>query len=324
MLAKRKGVNFLDINYLFVENDGTLPKNVMPDLLNPKRTGYQLWAAGLNLVLERHFGTDELSEPKEVIALWPKGVPAPHDRALVEKSEVGPRRGPGTVNRISNVAEPSIKWYPAKGRRLRTTVLVCPGGAYNILAWDLEGEEVAEWLNSIGVSAAVLKYRVPKNREGALQDAQRALGFLRSKAGDWNLDPERIGVLGFSAGGHLSATLSNHWRERKYPRVDGADDISCRPDFTVLVYPAYIGTPDFETADDFSLDEKAPPAFIVQTQDDTKHFPSSIAYNTELLKRGIEVELHTFPTGGHGYGLRPSAYPVSGWKDLCRDWLLRW
>ena len=322
-VAKRKGEEFLDISYLFVENDGTLPKNVMPDLLHPNRTGYQLWAAGLKPVLERHFGTDELSEPKEVIALWPKGVPAPHDRALVEKSEVGPRRGPGTVNRISNVAEPSIKWYPAKGRRPRTTVLVCPGGAYNILAWDLEGEEVAEWLNSIGVSAAVLKYRVPKNREGALQDAQRALGFLRSKADDWNLDPERIGVLGFSAGGHLSATLSNHWRERKYQRVDGADDVSCRPDFTVLVYPAYIGTPDFETADDFSLDEEAPPAFIVQTQDDTRYFPSAIAYNAELLKRGIEVELHTFPTGGHGYGLRPSAYPVSGWKDLCRDWLLR-
>ena len=156
-----------------------------------------------------------------------------------------------------------------------------------------------------------------------MQDAQRALGFLRSKADDWNLDPERIGVLGFSAGGHLSATLSNHWRERKYQRVDGADDVSCRPDFTILVYPAYIGTQDFETADDFSLDEKAPPAFIVQTQDDTRYFPSAIAYNSELLKRGIEVELHTFPTGGHVYGLRPSAYPVSGWKDLCHDWLLR-
>ncbi|HCR29297.1 MAG TPA: xylanase [Opitutae bacterium] len=295
----------------------------MPDLLHPNKRGYELWAAGLNPVLERHFGTEEDETPKEVIALWPKGVPAPHDKSLVEKSEVGPRDGPGTVNRVTNVAEPSIKWYPAKGRRPRTTVLVCPGGGYNKLAWDLEGEEVAEWLNSIGISAAVLKYRVPKNREGALQDAQRALGMLRSNAEKWNLDPERIGVLGFSAGGHLSATLSNHWRKRAYPKMDSADDVSSRPDFTVLVYPAYIGTPDFETADDFSLDEEAPPAFIVQTQDDTKHFPSAIAYNNELLKRGIEVELHTFPTGGHGYGSRPSAYPVSGWKDLCGDWLLR-
>jgi len=322
-LARKKGVEFLDINYLFLEDDGTLPRNVMPDLLHPNKAGYRLWAAGLSPVLERHFGAAEKPEPKEVISLWPKGVPAPHDRTLVEKSEVGPRKGPGTVNRVTNVAEPSITWYPAKGRRPKTAVLVCPGGGYNILAWDLEGEEVAEWLNSIGISAAVLKYRVPKNREGALQDAQRALGLLRSNAEKWNLDPERIGVLGFSAGGHLSATLSNHWRTRSYPRMDEADAVSCRPDFTVLVYPAYIGTAEFELSPDFTIDADVPPAFIVQTQDDTKYFPSAIAYNHELVKRGISSELHAFPTGGHGYGLRPSPYPVSGWTELCRDWLRR-
>ncbi len=322
-LAAEKGAEFLDINDLFLENDGTLPRNIMPDLLHPKKEGYRLWALGLEPSLDRHFDNPKRSPQTEVISLWPKGVPSPHDTSLVEESEVGPRNGPGTVNRITNVADPSITWYPARGRRPTAGVLVCPGGAYNILAWDLEGEEIAEWLNSIGVSAAVLKYRVPKNREGALQDAQRALGLMRSKAEDWNLDSERIGVFGFSAGGHLSATLSNHWRNRNYPTVDAADSVSCRPDFTVLIYPAYIGTPEFELSPDFTIDPQAPPVFIVQTQDDKKYFPSAIVYNHELVKRGISSELHTFPTGGHGYGLRPSAYPVSGWTELCRDWLWR-
>jgi len=322
-LVAAKGAEFLDINDLFLEKDGTLPRNIMPDLLHPKKEGYRLWAHGLKPSLDRHFGKSKKEPKTEVVSLWPKGVPAPHDASLVEKSEVGdPRRG-GAVVRTTNVAEPSITVYQARSRRPTAGVLVCPGGAYNILAWNLEGEEIAEWLNSIGITAAVLKYRVPKNREGALQDAQRALGLMRSNAEDWNLDPENIGVFGFSAGGHLSASLSNHWRSRNYPKVDAADAVSCRPDFTVLIYPAYIGTPDFELSPDFTIDADAPPVFIVQTQDDTRYFPSAIVYNHELVMRGISSELHTFPTGGHGYGLRPSAYPVSGWTDLCRDWLWR-
>lgn len=322
-LVAEKGAEFLDINDLFLEKDGTLPCNVMPDLLHPKKEGYRLWAHGLKPSLDRHFGKVRNAPSTEVVSLWPEKVPSPHDESLVEKSTVGdPRRG-GAVVRTTNVAEPSITIYQARSRRPTSGVLVCPGGGYNILAWNLEGEEIAEWLNSIGITAAVLKYRVPKNREGALQDAQRALGLMRSNAKEWNLDPDNIGVLGFSAGGHLSATLSNHWRKRNYSVVDDADTVSCRPDFTVLIYPAYIGTPDFKLAGDFIVDADAPPAFILQTQDDTRHFPSAIVYNHELVKRGISSELHTFPTGGHGYGLRPSAYPVSGWTDLCRDWLRR-
>lgn len=322
-LTAEKGAEFLDINDLFLEKDGTLPRNIMPDLLHPKKEGYRLWAYGLKPSLDRHFGKTKKAPRTQVVSLWPQGVPAPHDASLVEKSTVGdPRRG-GAVVRTTNVADPSITLYQANSRRPTTGVLVCPGGGYGILAWNLEGEEIAEWLNSIGITAAVLKYRVPKNRAGALQDAQRALGLMRSHAGDWNLDPESIGVLGFSAGGHLSATLSNHWRKRSYSSVDAADSVSCRPDFTALIYPAYIGTPEFELANDFTIDGEAPPAFIVQTQDDKKHFPSAVVYNHELVKRGVSSELHTFPTGGHGYGLRPSAYPVSGWTDLCRDWLWR-
>ena len=321
-VAKAKGAEYLDINRFFLELDETLPRNIMPDLLHPNAAGYKLWAVGLAPALSRHFGGERGGEPR-VVQLWPNGVPSPHDSRLVETREIKTRDLGDTIIRLSNVTDPSIAFYPVKSRRPVQTVLVCPGGGYGILAWDLEGSEIAEWLNSIGVSAAVLKYRVNQNREGALQDAQRALGILRSNANEWNIDPNRIGVLGFSAGGHLSASLSNHWRKRTYPKVDFVDEVSCRPDFTVLVYPAYIGDTNFEMVESFEFDSAAPPAFIVQTQDDKKHFPSAIAYNTALLKANIASELHTFPTGGHGYGLRPSAYPVSGWKDLCRDWLLR-
>ena len=321
-VAKATGAEFLDINRFFLERDGTLHRNIMPDLLHPNEAGYKLWAEGLAPSLTRYFGEKKAAIPR-VISLWPKAVPSPHTLSLVETSEVREKAPGETIIRISNVSNPSIAFYPVKSRRPTQTVLVCPGGAYNILAWDLEGTEVAEWLNSIGVSAAVLKYRVNQNREGALQDAQRALGILRSNAPEWNLDPNRIGVLGFSAGGHLSASLSNHWRERSYSKVDAIDEVSCRPDYTVLVYPAYIGDANFKMVDDFKFDSGAPPAFIVQTQDDKRYFPSAIAYNMALLKANISSELHTFPTGGHGYGIRPSAYPVSGWKDLCRDWLLR-
>jgi len=321
-IAKAKGAEFLDINRFFLEADGALPRNIMPDLLHPNRAGYSLWAQALAPVLARHFGGEKAPAPR-IIPLWPQGVPAPHDASLVETSDTREKATGGSITRISNVSEPSLTFYPAKSRNPSQTVLVCPGGGYGILAWDLEGTEVAEWLNSIGISAAVLKYRVNQNREGALQDAQRVLGVLRHNAKEWNLDTKRIGVLGFSAGGHLSGSLSNSWRERNYPMLDAADAVSCRPDFTVLVYPAYLGDQNFEFVEDFKLDSQAPPAFVVQTQDDKKYFPSAIAYNTALLRAGIPAELHTFPTGGHGYGLRPSAYPVSGWKDLCRDWLLR-
>lgn len=321
-VAKAKGAEYLDINYLFLESDDDLPRNVMPDLLHPNRAGYKLWADGLAPSLARHFGKGTATEP-EVIRLWPQGIPSPHDSSLVEISETRERAKGESIIRVSNVSDPSIAFYPAKSRRPTKTVLVCPGGAYNILAWNLEGTEIASWLNSIGISAAVLKYRVNQNRKGALQDAQRALGILRSNASEWNIDPNQIGVLGFSAGGHLSASLSNYWRERVYSKVDAVDEVSCRPDFTVLVYPAYLGDANYELVESFKFDSGAPPAFIVQTQDDKKYFASAIAYNMALLNADIESELHTFPTGGHGYGLRPSAYPVSGWKDLCRDWLLR-
>jgi acetyl esterase/lipase len=218
---------------------------------------------------------------------------------------------PNTANnvvRLMNVSEPMLTFHPAgKSEKPAAIVIVCPGGGYNILAYDLEGTEIAEWLNSIGVSAAVLKYRVPKNREGALEDARRAVRLVREKSKDWNIDPQRVGMLGFSAGGHLSATCSN-----------SAD----RPDFTVLVYPAYLFKPGgIELADEIKVDKRTPPAFVVQTKDDKKFYRSSLAYAAALDAQGVPVELHLFAKGGHGYGLRPSEHPVSQWPGLCEAWM---
>ncbi|MCF7976345.1 MAG: alpha/beta hydrolase [Phycisphaerae bacterium] len=226
--------------------------------------------------------------------------------------------------RVTNVSVPTLAVYKAPNQRGPVgAVMICPGGGYHILAYDLEGTEIAEWLNSIGLTAVVLKYRVPQNRDGAIQDAQRGLGLIRQHAKDWGIDPTRVGVLGFSAGGHLSAYLSTHYAQRGYAAVDEADALSCRPDFTVLVYPAYLGTPDWDLVDEIPVTRDTPPAFIVQTQDDKALVPSSLAYYKGLSQAGVPAELHLFPTGGHGYGMRPSVYPVTEWPRLCETWLTR-
>jgi acetyl esterase/lipase len=186
-------------------------------------------------------------------------------------------------------------------------IIVCPGGGYNILAFDKEGTEIAEWLNSIGVSAAVLKYRVPKNRAGALEDARRAVRLARQEAVAWQIDPQRIGMLGFSAGGHLTAACSN------------SPD---RPDFSILVYPAYLFKEGgIELTGDITVDPDTPPAFVVQTLDDKKHYRSTLAYAAALDAAGVPCEMHLFAKGGHGYGMRKKDMPVSRWPQLCADWM---
>lgn len=222
--------------------------------------------------------------------------------------EVAKTRPNDDVVRVTNVSEPTLTVYLAKDVSTPVPlVIICPGGGYNILAYNKEGTEIAEWLNSIGVSAAVLKYRVPRNRVGALADAQRAVRLVREKASEWGVNPTCIGMLGFSAGGHLTAACSN------------APD---RPDFSVLVYPAYLFKKgSIALTDDIRIDAKTPPAFVVQTKDDRKHYRSSLAYAAALDAQGIPVELHLFAKGGHGYGLRPSRHPVSKWPDLCEAWM---
>src|SRR6266850_2216200 len=193
------------------------------------------------------------SEPAKVIELW--NGPAPGDKGDIgeEADTTKPADRPVAgkpVIRLGHVSKPTIAVYrPPAGKDTGAAVMVCPGGAYQILAMDLEGTEVCDWLNSIGVTGVLLKYRVPKRagvekHTAALQDAQRALGIVRSRAKEWNLDPKGIGVLGFSAGGHLAAALSNNYGERTYPKVDDADAVSCRPDFALVIYPGYLVVKD--------------------------------------------------------------------------------
>lgn len=248
--------------------------------------------------------------PLTTMYLWP------------DRTDPAAEKDRGTIKNnihIIEVGSPSITVYPAA--KPAPAVMVCPGGAYNVLAINLEGVEVAQWLNSIGFTAVVLKYTVPKNRDGALQDAQRAMGLIRLHSKEWNVDPARLGVMGFSAGGHLSARLSNTFETRSYPPVDEADRLSCRPDFTMLIYPAYLGDETYTLSKEIVVTTNTPPAFIVQTQDDNPHINSSITYYLALKKQRVPSELHLFPSGGHGYGLRLSEKPVSRWPKLGEAWL---
>jgi|GEM_PF-44524 len=258
------------------------------------------------------------SDERPVLSLWPDKILGETDRP--EETEL-PSRGDG-VRRLTDIEKPSITLYRAQAAgRPSPVILVCPGGGYRILAIDKEGSEVAEWLNRFGVTAVVLKYRVPDNREGAFQDVQRAMRLIRSQAEAWNIDPHRVGVIGFSAGGHLSARLSTGYQVRAYEPVDEQDDLSCRPDFTILVYPAYLAGEDYQLAEELAVTPETPPAFIVQSQDDTQYIASAIGYSLALKKAEVPCELHLYPSGGHGFGLRPSKDAVSAWPALCRTWL---
>jgi acetyl esterase/lipase len=237
------------------------------------------------------------------IPLWNGDMPGV---GAENPEEVLPGRGDGVI-RLTNVSEPSLQLFLIETTEPAPFVIICPGGGYSILCMNKEGTEIAEWLNSIGVSAAVLKYRCPKNRSGALEDAQRSIRLARECSRDWNIDPERIGMLGFSAGGHLTAACSN-----------SAD----RPDFSVLVYPAYLfNAGGIELSEEISVNSDTPPAFLVQTKDDTKYYRSTLAYAAALDAAGVDVEAHLFAKGGHGFGMRPSEHPVSQWPALCESWM---
>jgi acetyl esterase/lipase len=205
---------------------------------------------------------------------------------------------------------------------------VFPGGGYRILAIDLEGTEVCDWLNSAGIACVLLKYRVPDTgpypkSPAALQDAQRALGLVRAHAAEWKIDPIRIGVLGFSAGAHLAAALSTHYDKRLYDAIDAADKLSCRPDFTVIVYPGYLALADknFAPNPEINPTTQTPPQFIVQAEDDPVHVENAVVYFMALKNAKVRAELHIYAEGGHGYGLRQTKLPVSYWPGLVEGWL---
>jgi acetyl esterase/lipase len=263
------------------------------------------------------------------IDLWPRGLPA--GARPVEAKRIEELKNKLTEERIYYVETPSITVYRApKETANGCAVVVCPGGGYNILAWPKEGLEVAEWFNSIGVTAVVLKYRVPrrdpeKPHVEPLEDAQRALRLVRHNAKDWGVDPGRVGILGFSAGGHLTAMTGMHWRKAAYDSIDEADELSCRPDFMCPIYAAYLG-PDYndrvaELGPLVQVDEKTPPTFMAVTADDVYRGVQSALLFVELKKVNVPAELHIYSKGGHGYGIRPSEKPISTWHHRLGDWL---
>jgi len=284
----------------------------------------------LLLALHSAFLFAAVSDP---IRLWPGKAPGEKAALPPEADTTKPtddliagRR----LIRLGNVSDPTITIYsPDPAKNTGAAIVVCPGGGYHILAMDLEGTEVCEWLNSIGVTGVLLKYRVPARNGGPqwaapLQDAQRALGLVRSRAAEFAIDPHRIGVLGFSAGGHLSAALSNNYEQRTYERVDAADDTSCRPDFCVLIYPGYlVREPDWKTvgAELAIAKDKTPPTFLAMAEDDPVRVENVIYYFLALKNAGVPAELHAYPTGGHGYGLRRTKDLVTTWPDRVADWM---
>ena len=265
--------------------------------------------------------------------IWPGAAPGAPTNLPPEADLTTAKDGlPGgrAVIRLGNVVAPTITVYKAKGAGSAPgpAIVVFPGGGYNILAIDLEGTEVCDWLTGAGVNCVLLKYRVPgtgpyPKSSAALQDAQRAMGLVRQHAAEWGIDPHRVGVLGFSAGGHLSAAISNIYDKRLYEPLDDADKLSCRPDFSVVVYPGYLANADqnFAPNPEIHPTTNTPPTFVVQAEDDPVHVENAVVYYMQLKSAKVPAELHVYAQGGHGYGLRRTALPVTAWPDEVEKWL---
>jgi acetyl esterase/lipase len=271
-----------------------------------------------------------------ILNVWP-GVPPGETKALPPEADqtkdsdrlIDGRR----VSRIGNVATPQLAVYrPAKEKDTGAAVVICPGGGFNILAYDLEGTEVAAWLNSIGVTGIVLKYRVPardpKQRwVAAVQDAQRAMSLVRRHAAEWGLDSRRIGILGFSAGGTTAAYTSLHLEKRKYAALDEVDATSCRPDFALLIYSGGFvdrGQTVMSLPPGITITKEAPPMFFVHAFDDNVPVQNALLAAAELNRAGGSAEVHVYESGGHGYGLRFVAnQPVTSWPKRAEEWLVR-
>ena len=273
------------------------------------------------------FVIDATAAPMEV-PLWPDGkmIPLEQPEKVIEKSKDPAKQD----RRIFNVSIPTITVYlPAAATSPVPAVVICPGGAYGGLAIDIEGHDVARWLNTSGVAGVVLKYRVPMAKDDGkhrlpLQDAQRALSIVRSRAAEWNIDPQRIGVMGFSAGGHLAVNACNNHECRAYDVVDAVDQAGCRPDFAILIYPAYLApkSPGPDLYPEIKVSTNTPPTFLIHAEDDPISVENSLFYYLALKNANVPAQMTIFPKGGHGYGLGIRGGPVATWPQRCREWLM--
>jgi acetyl esterase/lipase len=293
------------------------------------------------------------------VAIWPGAAPDPQPVKGPEITEASGKQfliNGKPVLGVSNVTRPTMTVYSPTGKNTGAAVVVFPGGGYQILAIDFEGTEVCDWLTAKGITCVLLKYRVtdvgPYPKSGpypespmALEDAQRTMGLVRFHAAEWHIDPHKIGVLGFSAGGHLVAAISTHYEQRLYPAVDAADKVSCRPDFAVAIYPGHLslsaaewdatqGTKKFaidfpESADkdlalnpDLHVTSQTPPTFLLQAEDDNvDSVYDALSYYIALKKAGVSAEMHLYPQGGHAFGLRRTKFPITAWPALVETWL---
>lgn len=297
------------------------------------------------------------------IPIWPEAVPDPQPVAGPETTWLsGPNEliGGKRTRGIKNVTRPTMTVYPPQGKNTGAAVVVFPGGGYQMLAIDLEGSEVCDWLTPRGITCVLLKYRVtdtgPYPKSGpypeakmALEDAQRTVGLVRFHAGEWHIDPHKIGVLGFSAGGHLSAAISTHYAKRIYTPVDAADSVSCRPDFAVPIYPGHLslsaamsdarlrgnryvvphaaGVSAFDRElmlnPDVPVTKDTPPTFLLQNEDDhVDNVDDALSYYIALRNAGVPVEMHLYARGGHAFGLRRTELAVTAWPQLVEVWLV--
>jgi acetyl esterase/lipase len=263
------------------------------------------------------------------VPIWPGAVPDAMPNPKPESGDAG--------GGAFDVSRPTMTVYAAKGRNTGVAVLVFPGGGYQALAMGGEGTEICDWLNARGITCVLLKYRVPdsgptmKNGrtfypkvQTAVQDGQRTLGLTRLHAAEWHVDPRKVGVIGFSAGGHLAAAVSTRFAQRTYAPIDAADALSCRPDFAILVYPGHLWTPGTELTlrSDIRVPADTPATFLLQAEDDrvdpVKH---SLTYYFALQKAGVPAEMHLYAQGGHAFGLRPTKLPIGHWPALVETWL---
>jgi acetyl esterase/lipase len=273
-----------------------------------------------------------------VVELWPGKVPdetadlGPEKTRLSQKMSSKQVEVTEQTRLVTNVSRPTLTiCRPPKDKDTGTAMLICPGGGYWDLYWQLEGEEVAAWLNSLGVTGIILKYRVPRRPDDIkgeparrpLQDAQRAVSLVRSKAEAWGIAPARIGMVGFSAGGHLVIATATGFEKRAYEPVDDIDQVSCRPDFAILAYPGYLKPKDKdELSPGLSIPAGTPPVFLAHGGADLISPPEhSVVLYLALRKAGVPAELHVYAGAAHDFAVRPSDHPCSTWTRSCADWL---